>query len=107
MGYDHLAEKSLQGVPLTHDECLSVLHASDTEILSLLQAAFRVRERHCGRRVRIHMLVNAKSGLCSENCAYCSQSSVSKAPIDRYPLLDQESLVRGAHEAKAAKATRY
>ena len=33
------------------------------------------------------MLLNAKSGACQEDCHYCSQSSISTAPIDRYGLL--------------------
>ena len=36
------------------------------------------------------MLMNAKSGACQEDCGYCSQSAVSKAPIERYGLLPPE-----------------
>ena len=107
MKYANLAEKSLKGVILTRKECLSVLQTSPSEILELVQAAFRVREAHFGRKVRLHILVNAKSGLCSENCSYCSQSAASKAPIDKYPMLDEDKIVSGAWAAKEAKAMRY
>jgi len=107
MNYDGLAAKSVQGHVLSREECCSILHTPQSEILQLLQAAFKVRETYFGRKVRIHVLVNAKSGLCSENCAYCSQSAVSQAPIDKYPLMDEEKLVAGAYEAKAANAVRY
>jgi biotin synthase len=53
------------------------------------------------------MLQNAKSGLCPEDCHYCSQSSVAEAPIDRYPFLPKEKLIEGAKRAKAAGAVRY
>jgi biotin synthase len=53
------------------------------------------------------MLQNAKSGLCPEDCHYCSQSSVSEAPIERYPFLSREQLVQGAQRAKEAGAVRY
>ena len=56
---------------------------SDSRLLELLQAAFRVRERYFGKTVRLQMLLNAKSGACQEDCGYCSQSAVSTAPIER------------------------
>ena len=56
-----------------------VLAADEDNLLSLLQAAFRVRRAHFGRKVKLNMLVNAKSGICPEDCGYCSQSIVSTA----------------------------
>ena len=73
----------------------------------LLSAAFKVRHHYYGKRVQIHVLQNAKSGLCPEDCHYCSQSSVSDAPIDRYPFMSKEKLIEGAKAAKAAGAVRY
>ncbi len=107
MDYLGLAEKSLRGETLGRDECLAVLDCTDERILELLQAAFVVRRKHFGKKVVLHMLLNAKSGLCSEDCSYCSQSAVSRAPIEKYAMLEEEKIVRGAHEAKSAKARRY
>jgi biotin synthase len=73
----------------------------------LLSAAFKVRHRYFGKRVQIHVLQNAKSGLCPEDCHYCSQSSVSEAPIDRYPFMSKEKLLESAKQAKAAGAVRF
>jgi biotin synthase len=53
------------------------------------------------------MIINAKSGLCPEDCAYCSQSSISTAPIEKYPLLSKEQILAGAREAIARKAGTY
>ncbi len=107
MDYDSLAEKSLQGEILTREEMASVLHAPEERLPELLQAAFRVRHHYFGKRVQIHVLMNAKSGLCPEDCHYCSQSSVSTASIDKYPLVNRERLVEGAVRAKAAGAVRF
>ena len=107
MTYANLAEKSLKGVTLTRKEGLSLLQTPPSEVLDVVQAAFKVREAYFGRKVRLHMLVNAKSGLCSENCSYCSQSAASKAPIDKYPMLDEDKIVSGAWAAREAKAMRY
>lgn len=107
MDYTRLAEKALAGDLLTLEEMRSVLQAPDEELLLLLQAAFLVREQYFGRRVQLHVLINAKSGLCPEDCAYCSQSSISKAKIEKYPLLSMERLVEGAVRAREAGAFRY
>jgi biotin synthase len=105
--YMALAEKALRNEPLTREECHSVLSASDDELLALLHAAFQVRSKYFGRTVRLQMLQNAKSGACQEDCHYCSQSSISTAPIERYSLLPQKQMMEGARQAAASKAQRY
>lgn len=107
MDYQNLADKSLRGDLPGREEMKSVLNAADEQLPELLSAAFRVRHHYFGKRVQIHVLQNAKSGLCPEDCHYCSQSSVSEAPIDRYPFLPKEQLIEGALRAKAAGAVRY
>src|SRR5436189_63561 len=107
MDFASLAAKSLQGQLLEREEMQAVLNASDDELPELLTAAFKVRRHYFGKRVQIHMLMNAKSGLCPEDCHYCSQSSVSHALIDKYPFLPKEKLVEGALKAKAAGAVRF
>jgi biotin synthase len=102
-----LASKALRDEALTRPECLEVLHTPNERLLELLHAAFRVRERYFGRKVRLQMLLNAKSGACQEDCHYCSQSAVSTADIPRYGLLPRAELVNGARRAAAAKAQRY
>jgi len=83
------------------------LNAPDEQLPELLSAAFKVRHHYFGKRVQIHVLQNAKSGLCPEDCHYCSQSSVSEAPIDRYPFMSKEKLLESAKQAKAAGAVRF
>ena len=105
--YVALAEKALHDEPLTREECHSVLNTSNDELLALLHAAFQVRSKYFGRTVRLQMLQNAKSGACQEDCHYCSQSSISTAPIERYGLLPQKQMMEGAKQAAASKAQRY
>jgi biotin synthase len=107
MDFQLLADKALQGTLPGREEMKAVLNAPDEQIPELVGAAFKVRHHYFGKRVQIHMLQNAKSGLCPEDCHYCSQSSVSEAPIDRYPFLPKEKLIEGAKRAKAAGAVRY
>lgn len=102
-----LSRKALNGECLTVEEGLAVLEADDDEVLPLMQAAFHVRKHFYGKKVKLNMIINAKSGLCPEDCGYCSQSIVSTAPVQKYTLLDKDTLLAGAREAMARKAGTY
>lgn len=102
-----IAQKALKKAPLDRQEALEVLTASDLETFPILQAAYQVRTHFHGRKVRIHVLQNAKSGACPEDCGFCSQSSKYTTPAAQYPMMEVESLVEGARKAKAAGAWKY
>jgi biotin synthase len=105
--WDALAERVLDGHRLTEDEARAVLAAPEDEVLDLLAAAFRVRRHYFGRSVQLYFLMNAKSGLCPEDCSYCSQSKVSTAEIPRYNILNREQLLAGAAAAAERGAKTY
>lgn len=105
--WQELADKAIRGDQLTMEEGLSVLTADNDELLPLMQAAFHVRKHYFGKKVKLNMIINAKSGLCPEDCGYCSQSIVSTAPIPKYSMLDKETLLAGAREALARQAGTY
>lgn len=105
--FDKLVDLSLGGHAIPKDILLELLHADDETLLPLLDAAFQVRRAHHGKRVQIQILSNAKSGLCSEDCHYCSQSCVSQADVRKYPLKAVEVLMDEAGKAAAAGAVRF
>jgi len=102
-----LASRVLEGYRLTDEEGLAVLACPDEELLDLLSATYRVRRQWFGNRVQLYMLMNAKSGLCPEDCGYCSQSKVSEAEIPRYNILNRDKLLDGARVAKERGAVTY
>ena len=105
--YSRFAEIALAGDLLDESQCLEVLECPDADVLALLEAAYRVRRHFWGNAVQIHVLTNAKSGLCPEDCHYCSQSAISTAKIEKYPLMSTEKLLEEARRAKSARAIRY
>jgi biotin synthase len=105
--WHELAERVLAGHCLTADDGLAVLRSPDEELLDLLAAAYRVRRQWFGNRVELNFLINAKSGLCGEDCGYCSQSRVSRAEIARYNLLKPEEILDGARRAAERRAKTY
>src|SRR5262245_49828994 len=72
-----LAEQALADVAFAAEDALAVLRTPDPELPALLWAAFAVRRRWFGARVKLCVLQNARSGLCPEDCGYCSQSAIS------------------------------
>jgi len=105
--WNTLADHALEDQPLMPDEGLSVLQSDDAELLDLLAAAYRVRRRWFGNRVRLNFLINAKSGLCGEDCGYCSQSRVSRADIPHYQLVTSEKILEEARIAAEKKAKTF
>ena len=105
--YRRLAETALADRPLARDDALALLASPDSDLPEVLWAAFAVRSRHFGRRVKLCVLNNARSGLCPEDCGYCSQSAVSTADIPRYRLKPVPELVAAARDAVATGARRY
>ncbi len=99
MNWRELSEKVLEGHELTNDEACSILECPDEEVLLLMHAAYQIRKHYYGNKVKLNMIMNAKSGLCPENCGYCSQSSISEAPIDSYRMVNKETLLTGAKRA--------
>jgi biotin synthase len=107
MDWDRLAETALAGDAISPDEARAVLAAPEDELLPLLAAAARVRRAHFGTTVKLNFLLNVKSGLCPEDCHYCSQSAVSTAGIARHPLLPLPDILAAADRAVRVKAARF
>ncbi|MFJ8236517.1 biotin synthase BioB [Ureibacillus sp. NPDC094379] len=107
MDYGLLATKVLEGYEITDTEALAILESPDDELLSLLHATYQIRKHYYGNKVKLNMIINTKSGLCAENCGYCSQSIVSKAPIEKYPMMKKDEIVAGAERAASLNVGTY
>ena len=102
--YNAIAKLSLAGELIDRTTAKSILTASDLVLLEQLAAAYQVRHHYWSNRVRLHFLLNAQSGLCPEDCNYCSQSKISTAEIEKYPLIAQARIVQAADKAADLKA---
>src|SRR5215467_674487 len=103
---DALAGKALNCELPTREEALAVLTSRDDELLDVVAAAFRVRRRFFGRRVKLNYLVNIKSGLCPEDCFYCSQRAGSSAGVLKYTWLKADEVLASAEAGVAGGARR-
>ena len=105
--WQDLADRAIAGALPSREEARSVLRCSDDDLLAVLDGAFRVRRTFHGRKVRIHVLRNAKSGACPEDCRFCSQSSAYETPVETYGFQSVDEIVEGARRAKRSRAWKY
>jgi biotin synthase len=101
-----VVDKGLRCELPTRNEALAVLGTSDDDLLDLVAAAGKVRRQWFGRRVKLNYLVNLKSGLCSEDCFYCSQRRGSTAEILKYTWLKPDEAAAAASAGVSGGAKR-
>jgi len=71
----------------------------------LLWRANKTREAFKKNRVELCSIVNAKSGMCPEDCRFCAQSGRYNTKIKRYPLMGISDMLKAAASAHKNKAT--
>jgi biotin synthase len=103
---DRMVASALERKPIDRSDALSVLGSDDDELLHVVAAASVVRRRFFQNRVKLNFLVNMKSGLCPEDCSYCSQRKGSSAEVLRYTWIDAATASDAAERAVAAGAAR-
>ena len=106
---NQLADRVIAGVYLTREEALELTTIKGQDnILLLCEMADRIRQACCGKVVDLCSIINIKSGNCSENCSFCSQSvhhPGKDSPV--YGLKSSEEIVARAKAAAAAGAKRF
>lgn len=105
--WGRIRSDALAGAGIRAEDALAVLRLDQADLWRLLDLTEAVRRRFKGDGVRLCSIINAKSGLCSEDCSFCSQSRRSSATIRKYPLVDAEEMVRAAREAKERGAREF
>jgi len=99
-----LIQEILEGKELGQQEALGLF---EEDFIDLLRGATQVRRHFFGRGVKLCAIVNAKSGRCPEDCAFCAQSAHHRAEIEIYPLMAPEEILQRAKEAEGMGARRF
>ncbi|TGE16365.1 biotin synthase BioB [Staphylococcus petrasii] len=94
----NLAERILNQDLLSKNEALELFENPAVDTFELLNEAYIVRKHYFGKKVKLNMILNAKSGICSEDCGYCGQS-VKMKQKQRYALVEPEKIKAGAQVA--------
>lgn len=79
----------------------------DMPITELVTLANNVRKEGVGNKIELCNILNAKSGLCSEDCKFCAQSAHHNTNVSVYPLKSKEEMLDAAKKAKEIGAERF
>ncbi|OGU17681.1 MAG: biotin synthase BioB [Geobacteraceae bacterium GWC2_53_11] len=102
-----MAKKVLAGGALAADEAVKLAGAAGSDRYLLFAEAARIRDTFVGATVHLCSIINAKSGRCAENCAFCAQSAHHDTGVEVYPLVDEDEIVRCAALAEQNGAGCY
>ena len=105
--YSALIAKAIRGDPVSAADVSGIPGLKGADVFGLFEAATRVREAMRPPVVDLCSIVSAKTGACAEDCAYCSQSSVSSASVKTSGLISLEEVVRRARAARKHGARRF
>lgn len=104
-----LTEKILSEPPagISEDQALKLAGPDGAAFMDLIWAADRVRRHFKGNEIFTCSIINAKSGKCSQDCAFCAQSGHHDTGVETYPLLSEKELVTRALEMEDAQMTHF
>lgn len=97
----------ISGIPLTREEACRLAAAGPETLHELFEAAENIRKTFIGSGIDLCAIVNAKSGACPEDCAYCAQSSKSSSEVEIYPFIGKDAVIRQALEARRGGVRRF
>lgn len=103
----NIAKQIIDREYLNMNDALRIYQDTSIDTLELLHEAFIIRKHFYGKKVKLNMILNAKSGICPEDCGYCGQSRDVKNKSQRYALISEEQILDGAHVAQENKIGTY
>jgi len=106
MNLDAIGSRSLKGVGASTEEGL-FLSSEMCPLQDLMAWTERIQEQFFNKTVQFCVIVNARSGSCSEDCRFCAQSARYATGADTYPLLTSEEMVRAAYDVRDSGANSF
>jgi len=92
---------------LSAEEACRLARLPEEETLDLIACAHKITRATTSKQLILCSIVNAKSGFCTEDCAFCAQSAHHQTDIPRYELEPEEVMVEAARERHQAGANHY
>jgi biotin synthase len=104
---EKILKSAISGDNLSFEDALFLTGTGDSSMADLFAAASKIKRLCSENQIDLCSIINAKSGACPEDCAYCSQSSRSRTDAPVYPLLDEEAILARAEEAGKSRVKRF
>ena len=97
-----LVDQVLSGIRISDEQALAILDSRGSDFTCYMAGAHYLKEKAFGSQIFTCSIINAKSGRCSENCAFCAQSAHFDTQTPTYPLKSRDEIVAAAHNARQA-----
>lgn len=107
MNISDIKEKVLSGGEITPEEALWLADSEACPLEPLLEAAAEVTARFGSRKFDSCSIINARSGLCPEDCKWCAQSVRYATGAETYPLVDRELCMKMGEMNREAGIGRF
>ena len=91
----------------SYEEICELAYLPAEDLWDLLFCAGKITRAYRGNAITLCAILNAKSGFCTENCAFCAQSSHHKTDIQTYDLKSEDDMAADAQERRKGGATRF
>ncbi|HMK61024.1 MAG TPA: biotin synthase BioB [Dissulfurispiraceae bacterium] len=102
-----LKAKIISGSSLSKDEAFSLAFSGTDALSDIFHVAEAVRKTFFGDQIELCAIVNAKSGACGEDCAYCAQSSSNNTGFGAYPFIGKDAILKQALDAASGGVSRF
>lgn len=103
-----IKEKITSGLPIDRGEAFNLNQLKGKKIYELITLAGGVtRQSFSGNEVDLCSIINARSGSCSENCAFCAQSAHHNTAVQTYPMLQPDKILRTAIKVEESGVKRF
>jgi biotin synthase len=97
-----IVDRIMEGGSVTPEEAVQLSALEGTDLFDLFCGASRIKDHFVGAQVHLCSIINAKSGRCAEDCAFCAQSAHHSTDAPVYPLVQEERLLESARAAESS-----
>lgn len=104
---NNLKNDVLAGKDISFDDALALYEAGASNLSMLVDASDEIRKKFCGDRADLCSIINAKSGMCEQDCSFCAQSAHNSSGAGIYGLKPAGEILKHAKEAQNAGAHRF
>lgn len=100
-----LKKKVISLKEISHEEAMALSQITEKE--ELYKAADEIRKHFCNDVIDLCSITNAKSGKCTEDCKWCSQSMYYKTDIEEYEIVDSKQAMQEAMTSAKQGVSRH
>jgi len=95
------------GELITFDEARKLALLGEEYLLDLISLSYKVTSKYKNKGIYLCSIISAKTGACSENCAFCAQSAHNQASVSAHPMIEPSLILQAAKEAEVFGASEF